>query len=69
MAKFSIVNLKSCMCILLLDNKSKLLPEILLLALPIESIRLCHFKLLMVARHHVFEAKINGSYAKKLKLL
>ena len=25
----------------------------------------CHFKLVTVARHHIFEAKINGYYAKK----
>ena len=31
----------------------------------IEGIHLHHFKLVTVARHHVFEAKTNGSYAKK----
>ena len=26
----------------------------------IEGIHLCHFKLVMVAGHHVFEVKVNG---------
>ena len=33
-----------------------------------EGIRFVHFKLVMVVRHHVFEA-INGSYAKKSHFL
>ena len=31
----------------------------------IEVIRLRHFKLVTVTRHHVFEAKINGTHERK----